>query len=217
MPTVVAISDLHGLLPDDLPRGDLLVIAGDVCPVHDHAVGFQHRWLEESFYPWLDVLPHAEVAWIAGNHDFVCQIPQWKPGGRGHYLRDEEVELCGLSVHGTPWVPNLPRWAFYATEAELARRSEAIGAVDVLVSHGPPYGIGDLVTRGEHVGSDPLRKRLKKEPWPLCVFGHIHEAYGSWRLGEALYANVAAVDELYEPRANAAMRFEVSGGRAEVI
>lgn len=215
MPTVVAISDLHGLLPDDLPGGDLLVVAGDVCPVHDHAVAFQRQWLEGCFYPWMEALPHAEVVWIAGNHDFICQLPEWEPGGRGHYLRDEGVELCGLSVYGTPWVPHLPRWAFYANEGELARRTEAIPAVDVLVSHGPPHGIGDRVHRGEAVGNVPLRERMRQSSWPLCVFGHIHEDYGIWREGETLCANIAAVDELYEPRERAAMRFEVADGRAE--
>jgi 3',5'-cyclic AMP phosphodiesterase CpdA len=72
MPRVVAIADLHGNLPGDLPEGDVLVIAGDVCPIEDHSVEFQDRWLKETFAAWLDSLPHAEVIWIAGNHDFVC-------------------------------------------------------------------------------------------------------------------------------------------------
>ena len=67
--TVVAISDLHGNLPEDLPGGDVLVIGGDVCPIADHEVGFQARWMVDELYPWIEALPHPEVIWIAGNHD----------------------------------------------------------------------------------------------------------------------------------------------------
>ena len=32
--------------------------------------------------------------------------------------------------------------------------------VDVLVTHGPPFGHGDLAVHGVHVGSDTLAARL---------------------------------------------------------
>lgn len=210
MTTLVAIADLHGDLPADLPAGEILVIAGDVCELADHSAGAQGDWLEARFYPWLDSLPHDEVVWIAGNHDFVCQEPDWRPGGRGHYLRDSGVELAGLSFYGIPWVPKLQMWAFYATDEELARRCEAIPAVDVLVSHGPPLGFGDALGRGRRAGSPALTRRIVAEPPRLCVFGHIHEDHGRWQLGPTTLANVAHVDERYALRPGAAQVFDLA-------
>lgn len=213
---VVAIADLHGNLPEDLPDGDVLVIAGDVCPLADHAPAFQARWLARELYPWMDRLPHREVAWIAGNHDFVCEPAGWEPGGRGHYLRDSGVELAGLSFYGTPWVPHLPRWAFHASDEELASRSAAIPKVDVLISHGPPFGTGDRLARGGHAGSTALRGRLDQVSPQLCAFGHIHEDHGCWRRGMTTLANVAHVDADYRVRPGAAGVFELDRGASVV-
>jgi len=207
---IAAVADLHGNLPDDLPAGDVLVIAGDVCPITDHDVEFQGGWLRERFYPWLEGLPHPEVVWTAGNHDFACEAEGWSPGGRGHYLRDDGVELAGVSFFGTPWVPHLPQWAFHLERNELAERVATIPPVDVLVSHGPPYGYGDRLARdGSRVGSEALKARLRAVPPRLCVFGHVHEDHGQWQLGETKLANVAFVDELYEVRPGAAMVFDL--------
>lgn len=212
MARVVAVADLHGHLPLDLPEGDLLVIAGDVCPLADHSVPFQSAWLEQAFYPWLDALPHAEVVWIAGNHDFACQDDDWRPGGPGSYLLDSGTEAAGLTVHGTPWVPNLKRWAFYADDEARREKVALIPQVDLLVSHGPPRGTGDRLVGGAEVGCRFLAERLGEVPPKLCIFGHIHEGYGLWRHDDTMLANVAYVDELYEVRPNAARVFELGAG-----
>ncbi len=209
MTRIVAVADLHGNLPLDLPGGDVLVIAGDVCPLVDHDRPAQQRWLEGSFYPWLGELPHPEVIWIAGNHDFVCDQTGFVAGGRGHYLRDGGVELRGISFHGTPWVPNLPQWAFHADDEELHERAARIPQVDVLISHGPPRGFGDRLSSGVLVGSEALLERIRQVPPRLCVFGHIHEAHGCWQRGRTALANVAYVTELYEIRPNASQVFEL--------
>lgn len=212
MPTLTAVADLHGNLPTDLPAADLLVVAGDVCPISDHDPDFQAAWLEREFYPWLERLPFAEIAWIAGNHDFVCQREGWTAGGRGHYLLDEGDELCGLSIYGTPWVPALVGWAFYAEDDALAERIAAIPPVDVVLSHGPPRGYGDLTVRGINAGSEALGARLAEIEPRACIFGHIHEAYGRWRLGTTELLNVSYVDEGYQVRPGAAVRLELDAG-----
>jgi Icc-related predicted phosphoesterase len=209
MPRVVAIADLHGNLPGDLPEGDVLVIAGDVCPIDDHSVDFQDRWLRDVFADWLESLPHEDVLWIAGNHDFVCQEPDWRPTGRGRYLPDSGADAAGLSFYGTPWVPTLEGWAFYADDANLAERMAAIPVVDVLISHGPPLGFGDTLARGGQAGSQSLRARLEEVPPRVCVFGHIHEDHGHWRLGDTELANVSHVDVRYRVRPDAARVFEI--------
>jgi len=210
MTRIVAVADLHGNLPDDLPGGDVLVIAGDVCPLADHAVGFQERWLANAFRNWTDALTHREIVWIAGNHDFVCELPGWRPSCRGRYLLDSATDVAGLSFYGTPWVPNLPGWAFHAGNEDLLDRMLEIPRVDVLISHGPPHGYGDLLRRGGRAGSEALTARLEVAPPRLCLCGHIHEDHGRWRIGEeTTVANVAYVDADYRVRPQAAQVFDL--------
>lgn len=212
MPRVAAVADLHGNLPADLPAGDVLVVAGDVCPLEDHSVHYQREWLEECFYPWLESLLHPEIVWIAGNHDFACQSEGWQPGGRGTYLLDAATTAAGLSFYGTPWVPKLHRWAFYAGDEERSAKLEHIPAVDVLVSHGPPLGHGDRVIDGRRAGCPFLAARIEATSPRLVVCGHIHEDNGTWDLGATTIANVAHVDERYAVRPGAAMAFDIEPG-----
>lgn len=53
--------------------------------------------------------------------------------------------------------------------------------VDILITHGPPHGTGDL-TRGRHVGDQKLLDAVQnlKKPPVLWVVGHIHNAYGAY-------------------------------------
>jgi hypothetical protein len=49
---IVAIADLHGILPE-VPPCDLLLLAGDLTPVTNHGVQFQADWLATEFRVWL--------------------------------------------------------------------------------------------------------------------------------------------------------------------
>jgi Icc-related predicted phosphoesterase len=114
---IVATSDLHGALGGlEIPECDLLMIAGDVCPIESHTRRYQESWLTETFVPWLDSLPCQEVVLIAGNHDFVLEEPpiELLEHDRLHYLEDSGLEIDGLKIWGSPWVkPVGPGgWAF---------------------------------------------------------------------------------------------------------
>lgn len=54
--------------------------------------------------------------------------------------------------------------------------------LDILVTHGPPKGSGDL-TRGHHVGDEKLLEAVQKLKTPpvLWLVGHIHNAYGTYK------------------------------------
>src|SRR5580658_8754431 len=94
---IVAISDQHGVLPE-IPACDLLLIAGDVCPVSNHAIDFQAAWLAAEFRQWLKCVPARKSVFIAGNHDFVFEqrsgfLP---PSFPATYLQDSGIEWEGL-------------------------------------------------------------------------------------------------------------------------
>ena len=64
---VVAVSDLHGLLPP-VPACDLLLLAGDLCPLLDHRPAAQAHWLDTDFRRWLRGVHARQVVFVAGNH-----------------------------------------------------------------------------------------------------------------------------------------------------
>jgi Icc-related predicted phosphoesterase len=208
---IAAISDLHGFLPET-PACDVLLIGGDVCPVHDHDLDFQRRWLETEFAPWLSCRPAERILGIAGNHDFVAEVDEefmrtlpWS------YLIDEATRVDGLTVHGSPWTVTFMDWAFMRGDDELASTWARIpDDTDILVTHGPPFGHGDLVINGNRGGSETLLRRLEELPQlRLHVYGHIHEGGGTRsRIGTAEVANVSYVDFDYRP-ARSATLFEL--------
>ena len=196
---------------------DLLLIAGDITPVSRHDVAFQAHWLDTDFRAWLEAAPARHIVGIAGNHDFVFdQAPETVPRDLPWtYLQDESVSVGGLHIWGSPWTPWFYDWAFNAPrddsdEAFLAARYAAVpDETDLLLVHGPPYGYGDLTGRGERVGSDALLGLVDRVRPALAVFGHIHEARGSWTRGSSILANVSAVDLHYRPVAEPVVAFEL--------
>lgn len=202
---IAALSDPHGHLPAT-PECDVLVIAGDITPATDHDLGFQARWLSESFAPWLAAQPAAAVVGIAGNHDFVFeQAPDTVPELPWTYLQDAGCEIEGRTFWGSPWTPWFHDWAFNAprgdtAEAFLCDRYAAVPEpTDVLVLHGPPSGYGDRTTSGARVGSTAMLDLVRRVRPALAVFGHIHEARGEWTLGPSRLVNASFVDLAYEP------------------
>jgi Icc-related predicted phosphoesterase len=206
--TVIAVSDLHGILPA-IPVCDLLLIAGDVCPIVDHALPFQAQWLDSSFRNWLQSVPARQIVFIAGNHDLIYeQMPRLAPPDLpAVYLQDSGLEWEGIKIWGTPWQPRFFDWAFNLDEPDLALKWALIpDDTDVLVVHGPPRGYGDGIPERDgirHAGSPSLLKRIRTIQPRLVVFGHIHEGRGEWLVGDSVLANVTILDaryrQAYEP------------------
>ena len=200
--TVVAVSDLHGTLPE-IPRCDLLLIAGDITPVTNHGLAFQAEWLDTVFRAWLNTVAAGTTVFVAGNHDFVFeQAPELVPRDLpAVYLQDSGFVWEGLKIWGTPWQPWFFDWAFNLQEPELKAKWALIPAdTDILVVHGPPFQYGDGVPSRHGVrytGSPSLLERIQTVRPRLAVFGHIHEGRGEWRLGETVLANVTILDEKY--------------------
>jgi len=82
-------------------------------------------------------------------------------------------------------------------------------SVDVLITHGPPFGILDKATNGKHVGDEDLLIEVASRCKPqFHIFGHIHEAYGVTQLGKTTYIN-AATSNLFGQPQNAPIVFDM--------
>ena len=191
---LVLISDTHNQQDKlRLPAGDVLVHAGD----------FTMKGTESevrAFGEWLEPLPFEHLVIVAGNHDFLFEREPNEATSllpsRARYLFESEAAIGGLRFWGAPWQPWFLDWAFNLPRGpELAAKWALIPAgIDVLITHGPPHGIGDRTWKGENVGCEELLKAIRRAKPRLSVFGHIHEGYG---LHEGDKANPSICDERY--------------------
>ena len=198
---LVFISDTHGLhdrMPP-IPGGDVLVHAGDLTTVSTVAN-------TEDALRWLASLPHRHKVLIAGNHDFLFErrpdvAHDLLPPGVS-YLRDSATVIDGVRFWGSPWQPTFHHWAFNLDRGpQLAQVWSLIPAdTQVLVTHGPPQGILDVVTGGEHVGCADLRRRIAELPQlRVHAYGHIHEAYGTTIVDDCQFVNTSICTVNYVP------------------
>ena len=149
-----------------------------------------------------------EVWWIAGNHDFGFEairksnevgiaIPQGVI-----YLQDEMVEIEGIKIYGSPWQPRFHDWAFNVDRgAAIAQKWDMIPEdVDILITHGPPFGILDDTIQGQRVGCEDLYMKVTKLKPKYHIFGHIHYGYGMRIMEDTTYINASCLGERYEYR-----------------
>jgi Icc-related predicted phosphoesterase len=198
------MSDFHGRLPDYVPKCDILTISGDICPnFKGPDKELQHNWLQTMFLPWVRFQRIGKVIFTWGNHDLVgLDPPDLSPTV---CLVDQAFEYMGLRFYATPWTRTFGRCcAFMVDEERLATRFEAIPECDVLLSHSPPAGYGDLAPEfmnypAERVGSPALLAAIERVKPQLTVYGHIHEGNGIYEHNGLTLVNASIVDVEYLP------------------
>lgn len=180
---IVCISDTHGRHERlRVTACDLLVHAGDATRRGTIAE------LEATLH-WMSQQPAEHRIFVAGNHDVICdEDPEaTRKLAERHevqYLCDEGTTVGGLQIWGSPVTPYFRGMAFNRRRGdEIAEHWAKIPeGLDLLITHGPPKGLGDRTIIGMRVGCEDLLKRVREVPPKMHVFGHIHEAAGSYRL-----------------------------------
>jgi len=219
---IVALSDQHGHLPEVQPC-DLLIVAGDVCPDRigpsfaRHHPARQKAWFDEQARPWVAAAPAAHKILTWGNHDWCGQdcsfdgdSPEVAPSTALQILVDAGTSVPrpgavggAISVWATPWSRRFMDWAFMRSREDLAAGYAAIPEhVDILVSHQPPYGLGDHAVdeqsgQIEHLGSHELLAAIARVKPRLVICGHIHSGYGCFESAGTPIYNVSIVNEHY--------------------
>lgn len=208
----VMLSDTHGHSVD-IPEGDASLYAGDWSPGRGD--------LEDThnFVEWIGSLPHKYKIVIPGNHDFAADkydgiTRQFFINNGIKYLINEPAQLLdtenerSIMIWGSPYHPKI--WGKFELErgGELRANWSLIPEdTDVLITHGPPYGILDESKKdfAGSVGDDELNQYYLKHriidtrPPFLHVFGHIHEAYGQKKIRDTQFINASICDENYDP------------------
>jgi len=224
MTRIVIISDVHERHEDlILPFGEILIEAGDGT----------YNGADEQIISWLIWLQAQTkrfrlVLSIFGNHEIGprdCMEDFWEfkkiyaPDVKWLHNSSFTDKISGLKFWGQPQVSTINgRWAWEATESEMEELVKQIpDDIDVLISHGPPYGILDNFYRKRaiddptarfgirfeeielKVGSKALLKRIQEIKPRVVCFGHIHENYGTHIDDFGIkYINAAILDQHYE-------------------
>ena len=212
----VCISDTHSRTDSlKIPAGDVLLHAGDFSDIG-------RREDVVKFNSFLGSLPHRYKVVIAGNHDISLDTQEY---GRtlwsrfSHptqldsnemkslisnalYLEDFGCELLGFNIYGSPWQPEFFNWGFNLIrgQALLDKWDMIPDNVDVLMTHGPPIGHGDLCGHGGRAGCVELLSTIQKRVKPkVHIFGHIHEGYGQTTDGQTVFINASTCTLKYIP------------------
>jgi len=71
---------------------------------------------------------------------------------------------------------------------------------DILLTHGPPLGHGDLCSSGMRAGCIDLLHEVQTRVRPAVhAFGHVHEGAGVTTDGATLYVNASTCNLSYRP------------------
>lgn len=236
---ITVISDTHtrhGLIPlTDLPGGDILIHAGDIM---NSGYNRNDIW---DFCHWFQSLKQYEdKVFIAGNHDRMFQnhpedVKGWLDKfGDVIYLQDDDLVLYGdgpngdmpennIRIYGLPHTPEFYSWAF-----NVPRNSHEMQGImnnipdntDILVTHGPPYGILDTISseNDQALGCMDLLNRVKQVKPKLHIFGHIHGGRGIEYIDGTLFVNASVLNEQYEyTNKPITLDFDFSTGEYEII
>lgn len=210
---IVITSDLHGKELPIIEPCDLLIIAGDLCPdflgpiclppgVTFETLVRQSYWVNGSFKEWAIGVPAKKIMAVWGNHDFIGEQRPYLVDNNHPvtFLTNHYITYEGLTIYGTPLSPIPPggfRWAFCPSDRSLKLSHQAIPKCDILISHGPMYGVLDEAKGGHLCGSLSLASAVCAIEPKLLVTGHIHEAAGIQTYGKTLVVNNSYVDERY--------------------
>lgn len=153
--------------PGRLAEYDLIISCGDL----------NHNYLE-----FLVTMARCPVMYVHGNHD--TSYLRNPPEGCD-CIDDRIVVYNGLRILGLGGCRRYHPGPFQYTEKEMRRRIRRLrfalwrtGGVDIVVTHAPPYGVGDALDRA-HWGFRALLDLLDKYKPQYLLHGHVHMRYGS--------------------------------------
>ena len=169
--------------PGKLDGYDLIVSCGD---------------LSREYLEFLVTMARCPLLYVHGNHDET--FTEHPPEGC-ICIEDRVFTYGGLRFLGLGGSHRYrPDATYMYTENEMRfrvlrmwLRLKRLGGFDVLVSHAPAYGLGDLDTI-PHRGFQCFRDLLKKYSPRLMVHGHVHGNYGRKLQRERTYHGTRIVN-----------------------
>ncbi|UJR33258.1 hypothetical protein I4U23_020713 [Adineta vaga] len=110
------------------------------------------------------------------------------------YLENNMMNFLGINIYGCPYTSKHYGGFQYLPESQEARKlwEKIPHNCDILISHGPPAGIWDKTSKGEHIGCHVLRDAIEQRPsLKAIIFGHVHSSYGSTQIDKKWFINTS--------------------------
>ena len=152
-------------MPGRLADYDLILSCGD---------------LKASYLTFLATMSRARVLYVHGNHD---ESYLSSPPGGCDCIDDQLVSYNGVRILGLGGCLQYHPGPYQYTEREMRRRIRRLryalkrsGGVDIVVTHSPPRGMGDLEDPA-HRGFCALVELLDRYHPQYLLHGHIHLRY----------------------------------------
>lgn len=195
---ILFFSDTHGkhFMLKGMPDADIIICGGDFT---------MHGLFGEvkDFLDWFSVLPYKHKIFIAGNHDFYLEINglyNVHLPSNIHYLVNSGVFIDGVFIYGSPVTPYFHNWAFNEKRGKQIKLFWDMipENTNILITHGPPFGILDLNSSGYYTGCYDLGETVRRIKPRYHLFGHIHESYGAYKNAETTFFNGCILNEKYK-------------------
>lgn len=214
MKKLLFFSDTHGKHSRELAKyindadADIVIFTGDFVEDRFSEVSYT------NFFQWFSTIKATKIM-IAGNHDFLLSErtftkPQLLDEYGIHYLENEALEIEGIKFFGSPIVvkrllnKRTTHAVFYKQREDVNETFWDFIPSDtnVLLTHGPAFGIGDSARGNTPTGCIHLLNKLGTlKDLKVHAFGHIHEAHGLYYMQELdwkfVAINSSIVDQNY--------------------
>ena len=168
--------------PDKLQDVEMILACGD---------------LNRHYLEYLVTMAPVPVFYVHGNHD---ESYDRNPPEGAICIDDDVVEYHGLRIAGLGGACRYRTGAWQFTEAEMKKRVARLRSkierhrgVDVLVTHAPLHGYGDLNDLA-HRGFTVFRDLLDRYRPQLMLHGHVHMSYGANLQREYQYGSTRIVN-----------------------
>lgn len=195
---LVIISDTHNQYEQlDIPPCDVLISCGDYSSMgYKHEIAYFHRWLNKQ--------PAEHIISVQGNHELgfesdpdTMMAVAKDECPKAHILEEGRVEINGVKFWGSAITPVFYDWAYNRTRGNNIKKhwDKIPEDTEVLITHGPPYGILDRITH-DRVGCYDLLQRVKQlKQLRLHCFGHIHMDSGEIDINGVKFINAAVCND----------------------
>ena len=193
---IVAASDLHldstcrAAFLRQAETADLAILAGDLAQ--------RRQGLTDFVEPFEAIA--GKLVMVAGNNESLDEL---RAATSATVLHGETANRDGVAVAGIGGaIPpiHVPTFQSYNIEEDAAEALlDQIHEADILISHSPPHGIGDVFDGHISMGSAAVRRAAERLRPKLLLCGHVHDCWGTRdMLGETRVANLGPVPVIFE-------------------